>query len=245
LDNSSDLLTPPNVRPYFPGGYKAGRGVGQLLRFEAPPGAGNNGGLGYGYPAAFLIDFCEAVLKAQEAGALRSSQRRLAERCMVIVRASARVGIIALVDEATGFQEGRERRALNRILELYVSKELLSWSKRFPDDFYEHLFRLQGWTLKSNKRPRMVGKLTAELVYEKLPPGVLDHLRRVNPVKKDGRRAYAHHQWLTKQTGHPHLDRRITVVTGLMQAADTWEEFVRMLERSQRRAEAIAATVNQ
>jgi hypothetical protein len=227
---SGDSIVPLNVLPYFSGVSGSERGVVPLLRFVIPPDAG--GGVGYGYPATFLADFCEAVFRAQEYGALHRSQQRLAERCLLVLRAVARVGIIALVDEATGFQEGRERRALNKILEQYVSKELLPWSKRFPDEFYAQLFRLQGWTPKGNRRPRMVAKLTAELVYERLPVGVLDHLRRVNPVKDNGRRAYTHHQWLTPSTGNQHLDRQIAVVTSLMRAAETWEEFLRLFERN-------------
>jgi hypothetical protein len=236
----ADSIAPKNVRPYFPGVSGSGRGEGALLRFEAPPGAGGGGCLAYGYPATYLADFCEAVLRANDGGALQRSQQRLVVRCMAVLRAIARVGIIALVDEATGYQEGRERRALNKILEMYISKELLPWSKRFPDEFYEHLFRLKGWTLNGNKRPKLIAKLTAELVYEKLPVGVLDHLRRVNPTKENGRRAYTHHQWLTLSTGNVHLDKQIAIVTEFMKAADTWEDFVKMLERGQSRAKAPA-----
>jgi len=49
------------------------------------------------------------------------------------VRGFARVGIIALVDEATGYQEVRNKLALQAILDAFLRKELAAWAKRFPD----------------------------------------------------------------------------------------------------------------
>jgi hypothetical protein len=39
-----------------------------------------------------------------------------------LLRGFARVGIIALVDEATGFQRDRTKDALSKILEAYIAK---------------------------------------------------------------------------------------------------------------------------
>ena len=68
-----------------------------------------------GFPARFLADICDAVLEAREAGMLDSQQTRLAQRCELLVRGFARIGIIALVDEATGYQRIREERALAKL----------------------------------------------------------------------------------------------------------------------------------
>ncbi|MEM1183074.1 MAG: P63C domain-containing protein [Acidobacteriota bacterium] len=84
------------------------------------------------------------------------------------MRALARVGITALVDEATGYQHDREQQELQRILAAYLSPHLVGWAKTFPDDFYFHLFRLRGWSFdsQSNRRPRDVGRLTSVLIYK-------------------------------------------------------------------------------
>jgi len=136
------------------------------------------------------------------------------------MRGLAHVGIIALVDEATGYQAERARDDLNRILEAYISKELLPWTKRFPDEFFKCIYALHGWDYKEggHKHPVHVGKLINELVYEPLPPGVLVELRKKNPNEK-GNRKYKHHQLLTADTGQPHLDKQIVSVTTLMRAA--------------------------
>lgn len=43
----------------------------------------------------------------------------------------AHVGIVGLIDEATGYQEVRDKLALQAILDAYLRKELVAWAKRF------------------------------------------------------------------------------------------------------------------
>ena len=169
------------------------------VRFVRP---GRGGKLAVGYEATILADICDAVLAARKAGKLTEKQEIIAEHCEILVRGFARVGIIALVDEATGYQYERDRNELYKILALYISDELLPWAKRFPDEFYRQLFRLQNWQYSppSVKRPLYVGKLTNELIYEQLPPGVLDELRRKNPKDEKGRRKHKFFQFLTEET---------------------------------------------
>jgi hypothetical protein len=195
-----------------------------------PPG--NSRWIGYGYEATILADLCDAILGARKLGLLHPSQEHIAERCELLVRGFARVGIIALVDEATGYQRIRDRNELHRILDAYIAKELLPWTKRFPDEFYRELFRLKGWTFSppSPKRPMYVGKLTNELVYERMPPGVLEELRARNPVVSNGRRRHKHHQFLTEDVGHPHLERHLVAVITLMRASKSWNQFMKLFQ---------------
>lgn len=191
------------------------------------------GAKAYGYEAEMLVELCEAVLAARAAGALQKQQLTIAHRCEMIVRGLARVGIVALVDEVTGFQEHRRRDALHNILKAYISPELLPWTQRFPDVFYEEMFRLHGWDYdpSSVRRPGVVGKFTNQFVYEQLPSGVLDELRRKNPKSETGHRKLRHHQFLTEDVGHPHLEKQITKIVTLMQAAETWPQFKRLFQR--------------
>ena len=110
------------------------------IRFLTPSG------IGHGYPASILVDLCTAVLSARDAGALKTSQAHIALRADILIRGLATVGIIALVDEATGYQEVREQRALATILERFIAKELQPWTKTFPYEFYSEIFRLRRWT---------------------------------------------------------------------------------------------------
>lgn len=194
----------------------------------------SSGARAYGYDATILVDLCDAVLAARQAGALMKQQLPIAQQCEIITRGLARVGIVALVDEATGYQQVRKRDALAKILEAYISKELLPWAQRFPLEFYEEIYRLHGWDgldPGSRSKPGYVGKLTNALVYERLPDGVLEQLRTQNPKDIDGKRKFKHHQFLTDDIGNPHLEKHLSKVVGLMQASDTWIEFKRMFKR--------------
>ena len=225
------FLSGITLDPYVPTSLRLALGKPIVYR--------GRGGLRKGVDATLLPEICEAWLAARDAGVLQSQQIRIAHNADVLMRALAHVGITALVDEATGYQEVRDRDELHRILEAYISKELLPWAKRFPDEFYKEMFRLRGWQYSpvSVKRPKYVGRLTAELVYEPLPQGVLDELRERNPtICEGGRRRYRHHQFLSENIGHPHLEKHIASVTTLMRVSPTWAAFKRLFDRAYRLA---------
>jgi len=187
-----------------------------------------------GYKAEILPMICEVYLEARASGALLTSQLGAAAAAEVLVRGLARVGITALVDEATGYQEVRARQELQMILEAYVAAEFRPWVKCFPDEFFEQIYRLQGWDYRpgTSKRSPYIGKLINHYIYEQLPVGVLDELRRVNPLSESGQRRRKHHQHLTATTGNQHLDRQIATVTTLMRIASSEAEFESLFERA-------------
>lgn len=199
------------------------------IRFRPP-----TGGRASGYRADLLPDVCDVYLKAREAGVLLPHQEHVAKQAEILVRALATVGIIALVDEVTGYQEVRDRIALQVILDRYLRKEFAAWAKCFPDEFYRHIFRLRGWAWKGMKvnRPQIVANYTKDLVYARLAPGILKELETRNPKNEKGYRPAAHHQWLTEDVGHPALAQHLYAVIGLMRIAGSWDEFKRMLDKA-------------
>ena len=197
--------------------------------FRTPAGA-----LAYGYDASILADIAEAILEARNAGKLSKQQEHIADKAETLIRAFARVGIIALVDEATGYQTLRARDDLQKILSAYISPELLPWAKRFPDVFYEELHRVRGWAYRpgSNARTAYIGKLTRALIYDPLPPGVIQELESKNPYNPETkRRKHLHHQLLTENVGHPHLEKQIVAVTTLLSVSDDWRDFTRLFAK--------------
>jgi hypothetical protein len=200
------------------------------IHFRPPTG----GLLAYGYEATILAEICEAVLNARDKGTLLKQQSHIAERCDLLLRGFARVGIIALVDEVTGYQEVRSRQALEQILDRYIRGELGKWAKTFPDEFYQEMFRLRGWQYfpLEVKRPQYVGHLTNDIVYARLAPGVLKELQEREPKDNKGRRRHKFHQWLTDDVGHPRLKEHLIATLALMRAARKWDEFHRMLQRA-------------
>lgn len=187
-----------------------------------------------GFEAMFLPKVCDVWLKARDAGALTKIQKPVAERAEILMRGLAHVGIVALVDEATGYQEVRDRLALQAILDAYLRKELAAWAKRFPDEFYQQMFRLRGWQWRgmSVNRPSVVGKYTNDIVYERLAPGIVEQLQQRNPKDEKGQRRVKHHQWLTEDIGHPALAQHLHAVIGFMRASSKWDQFYRLLQRA-------------
>jgi len=192
-----------------------------------------SGGKAYGFPATILTDICDAILAARQAGTLDIQQHKLADKCEILMRGFARVGIIALVDEVTGYQRIREKRALATILEKFIAKELQPWTRTFPYEFYQQIFRLKTWPGPDGaKRPSVIGHYTNDIVYERIAPGVLDELKQRNPSQPGGGRKHHHHRWFTPDLGHPKLKEHLAAVTALMRAAPNWDGFKRSLQRA-------------
>ena len=196
-----------------------------------------NGRKQVGYRASLLPKVCDAYLRLRDKCLANSPNLpknlvHIVTACDVLMRGLAHVGIVALVDEATGYQAIRARHALEEVLERFIAKELVKWTKQFPDDYYSEMFRLKGWNLDAmTQRPQVVGKFTNDLVYDRLAPGVLEELRNKNPSGSSGRRKHKHHQWLTEDIGHPSLREHLARVITIMQLSDGWNEFYLKLNR--------------
>jgi hypothetical protein len=192
-----------------------------------------------GYEAELLPGVAEVYLKLRDAyleeGKPISRQyAHIIRACDLIMRGLARVGIVALVDEATGYQEVRDRQALQVILDKYLTDEWAKWTKTFPDDYYQELFRLHGITYPGLKmqKPSYVGHWTNDIVYSRLAPGILQELKKKNPRNESGNRSRKHHQHFTKDYGHPELREHLSKVVFLMKACTSWSDFKKRLDRA-------------
>jgi hypothetical protein len=199
------------------------------IRYQLKKGFGIPG---VGVDATLLADICESYLAAREDGVLPVEEVGKARAADRLMRALARVGLVALIDEATGFQVVRDRDELQRLLEKYVSEEHRPWMQKFPNEFYVELFRLRN--LKTDdvrKRPLYFGKLTNDLVYARLLPGMLPKLDEVNPTNDQGRRARKHHQHLL-ESGEAHLNKHIAGLVYLMRSSTNWADFMRSVNKA-------------
>lgn len=181
-----------------------------------------------GYEATVLADICEAFLDARKNIKLSARQRIIADQCEILIRGFARVGIVALVDEATGYQYERERFELEKILNAYISDEILKWQLTFTDDFYREIYRL--WKLPFipkyiKNKPSFIGKLTSKYIYEQLPKGVVDRIKEKTGKTEKGNWKYKWHQALTPEIGREHLKKQIIEVTTLMSISQSKEQF--------------------
>lgn len=184
-----------------------------------------------GYSAETLPIVCEIYLNAKKEGYLTPNQVVIAELSEVLVRTLSRVGIIGLVDEATGYQQVRAADALQAYLDKIIGKELTSWCKRFPDEFYSNLYRLKGWAEFSTSKNKYscVGMYTNDIVYSRLGEDILTELKSKTPDTSKAKM----HQWLTVDTGHPILSQHIHALIALQRLALAqgfgWKRFMDMV----------------
>jgi hypothetical protein len=192
------------------------------------------GGRAYGYEAEIIVELCEAVLAARQAGVLQHQQLKIAQRCEILTRGLARLGIVGLVDEVTGYQAIRARNALEIILNRWLTAELQPWRKQFPDDYYKRIFELNGWAYDpaSVRRPGVIGAWTNDIVYGRLGPGLKEQLQDYAGRDEEGRLKHHLHRHLTTGHGIPELQNHLAGVIALMRAATNWRQFKEMLQRA-------------
>lgn len=224
-DNLPAILQGKNINPFI---SAETRSKAAPITFTLPAG-----GRASGYNAELLPEVCEVYLAARQARAIQPAQERTAQYAELIMRGLAKVGIIALVDEATGYQEVRARDALAKILEEFIAKELQAYIATFPPDFYSEMFRLRGLDFPKDtvRRPQYFGHLTNDIVYERLAPGVRDELRRITPRDARGRPKHKYFQRLTSNIGYPKLREHLGSVVTLMKLSKDWPDFKRKLDR--------------
>jgi len=160
-----------------------------------------------GYDASVLAAVCNVWLRAREAGALQDQQLDKAMQAEILMRALAETAIVALVDEATGYQSVRPQNALQSYLELVIRRELAVWAKKFPDEFYENIYKLKGWVWPGMGKNRfsVVASYTTNLIYDRLGPGITEELVSKTPMNQKGYRPNKLHQWLSDDIGDPML----------------------------------------
>lgn len=187
-----------------------------------------------GYDAELLPAVCDVWLAARQAGALQKQQLEKAKQAEILMRGLAHIGVIALIDEATGYQEIRDRVALQTILDRYLKDEWSKWTRKFPNEFYKELFRLKkiNFPTAGNQKPSFVGHWTNDIVYSRLQPGILKKLKELNPRRESGGRARKHHQHFSDEFGVPELKQHLSNVTFLMKTCETDAEFKDKLDRA-------------
>lgn len=225
------FITAKNLKPFIPNELYV---TSSQIEFRR-----KNGGKAYGYPAELLPKICQVFIDADKAGKLSKNQKHIAEQARLLLMALGHIGIIALVDEATKYQKDRPSDDLQKILAAYISPTLLPWAERFPMEFYKEMFRVYGWAWPYTEEdypgpigPRYAGKLVRQIIFENLPPGVLEKLDELNPADAKWQRKSRMSQLLTSELGHPHVEKLVAVTTALFKAADTKEDFWRAYKRN-------------
>lgn len=188
-----------------------------------------------GMLAETFLEICDAYVKALGENALETdSQRAIATQSAIFLSSCARIGLIALIDEATGYQYLRSADALQMKLKVFLEEEMRQWEKTFPDELWIEFARLTNWQVGVphpgiRHRPKYWGKLVIELVYEYLDKDISDWLRQNAPKPRHGQN---YHQWLSSQYGLKKLTEHIWMLIGMSRACHTMRELKdKMAER--------------
>ena len=198
---NSDLVLEESVEFYIPGTQFRGRGV-TAEQFEA---------------------ILTGYVKALYAGALSTDrQREIAITCAILSTSFLKIGIIAQIDEATGYQYARANDALQVKLQAYIADELRAWEKTFPDELWEHFGRLTNWKGSLHSRPKWWGHLVNELIYEAMDPDVAKYLKENKPKPFHGQN---YHQWLSEDVGLKALIPHIYKVIGMAEGCRDMREL--------------------
>ncbi|MDP8208958.1 MAG: P63C domain-containing protein [Candidatus Electryonea clarkiae] len=191
------------------------------------------------FEATNLVDLFDAILTVRDIvprSKLTKHQQHIIERADILIRSVAKVGIIALIDEATGWQYYRERTALEKMLNTLIAPELQPWSKLFPDEFYMELFDKYGYKAPrdSSRRPRFFAKVTIDLVYDRIPmPGGIYKILKNKSTDPETKRRNTNrlHQWLTTE-GRQLCDRHIWSLVYGARGTPNLPTFKRWVERA-------------
>jgi hypothetical protein len=188
----------------------------------------------HGFEASILIDICDVFLQARKEINLSIRQKIIADQCEILVRSFAKVGLIALIDESTGYQYDREKKELQTILKALVSDEILEYQQQFQLSFYREIFRL--WEIpftpqNIKRKPQFIGHLTNRYVYQNLPKGlfVLDKLKSKTPKTKGGNFKYRLHQSLTEDNGREALKKVLYSVEAIASISNSKKDFERLM----------------
>lgn len=194
-----------------------------------------NGIESIGYRAELLPSVCYVFLDAKEDNALKANQLHIAEKAKILTRAFATVGIISLIDEATGYQDSRVADELEKIFQAILLENAKKYEVTYPLELYKQIFRLNNWEWKpenAKKRPGVIGTWTNDLIYKRMAPGLLKELERRNPKNERGNRIHKHFQFLTDEIGEPKLREYFGGILALARANTSWKKFYEMVEKA-------------
>ena len=196
-----DLVLGETVDFHIPGTQFRGRGI-TAEQFEA---------------------ILSGYVRALGANALKTErQKEIATACAILSTAFLEIGIVAQIDEATGYQYERAADALQVKLKAYIAEELRAWEKTFPDELWEMFGRLTHWKGPIHSRPKWWGHLVNELIYEALDPDIAEYLRKNKPKPFHGQN---YHQWMSEDIGLKALISHIYKIIGMAEGCEDMREL--------------------
>lgn len=231
------FLSAGNIKPFIDKDLSVSLGRRRIYRPK------KGGAAAYGVEASLLPKICNVYLNMRDDDRkpLTASQIPLSVQADFIMRGLAEVGIVALVDEATGHIEEKRKDEYRELFQEFIRQQVKEYEKEFPKQFTDNLYRLYKLSPgQPGKHPQFFGKLTRRYIYEPLADSkgaILEMLDEKNPVVTErGGRKYKMFQFLTDTIGLPMFRAHLWQVVGILSASRNKAEFDRAFSRAFPRA---------
>lgn len=196
-----------------------------------------NGDPSHGFEASVLIEICDSIMQARDD--LAENQKFLARQAEIIIRSAAKVGIVALIDEATGYADNKRKEEYRELFQEFIRGEFRQWEQEVPEKFFDMIYKLYGLKRKdpsSTKHPSFFGNFIRKYVYFPLANSngaILEELDKKNPVVyASGGRKYKFHQFLADEVGLPAFRAHLWQVVGIGASATDKDTFDRAFYRA-------------
>jgi len=205
----------------LPSEYK-GLASSPTIKFQPPRGAP-----AIGRPAEWVVDFFQAYVDAHFEGKLHPSQEPLARNAARILRTLGKVGLSALIDEATGYELVREQGALAKLFDRLLRPAPAPWERMFQHSLIVALCKLDRVDWEGGRHPRHLAS-TQKRIYDMLvSPEVGAELRRRNPQPHHGSN---HHQILTDDAKE-NFRQQLAIVEVIANQSHSKADFWARMER--------------
>lgn len=222
-----------NLTPFVPESLTLA--LANPIQFMRVGGAGS-APITNGYEATILIDLCYVLIDAKNAGIeLTKTQEALARQAQIVTRAFSKTGIVSVIYKLTGYLDDKVSTFLNDILNKYLLIEAKQYQVTYPLELYKQWYRLNNWEWtpdNKQKRNSVLGHWTNDLIYKRIAPDILRHLKIRNPKNDKGYREHKHFQFLTNEIGEPRLREFFGGLIALARATTTWRKYVEMVNKA-------------
>lgn len=169
--------------------------------------------------ARVITDFCRLILSLRRVGKLAGRYLEYATNCERFMLGLADVGLVALIDEATGYDKVKRRNEYREIFNNFIRAEHSEWVKEFSDSFFDSIYKVYRLEKTGKNHPSFFGGLINRYIYYPLANShgaILEKLQEKDPVVNCGGRRYRLHQFLTDEIGKPTLRKHINQVEALL-----------------------------
>lgn len=230
------FLSAANIKPFINNELEAGLSRRRIYRQK------KGGTPAYGIEANLLPKICNVYLKMRDAEAdgkkaLKAAQVPMSVQADIIMRGLAEVGIVALVDEATGHIHEKRQDEYRELFQAFIREQVREYEKEFPKQFTDSLYKLYGLQPgKPGRHPQFFGGFIRKYIYEPLATSkgaILEMLDEKNPtVYARGGRRYKMFQFLSESIGLPAFRAHLWQVVGILGASRDKAEFERSFKRA-------------